>query len=387
MGTALPFPKFYNPAHAASWDYGPDLQEVLEGAQDYRRRFSVKPSSSAAVRIHLLNIDNQKDFDLPPNARMFSGKPRGGTLYVAGRSGTGAIDDSRRLAEFIYREAGNITDITDTMDTHFAYQCFFPSFWLLEDGNHPTSHSLVDLSASEQLVNLDLGGKEIGRVKPNPAMMQWLLPEVNPAQAYTWVVKQMEFYCRELKLPKGQYSKGQYTLYLWPFHCILGTDGHALLGAIAEARMFQAFLRGVQSNKEIKAGNPWTENYGVISPEVLKRWDGKGQLGQQNVAFLKRLLADDIIVIAGQAASHCVKSSIEQILDGILAQDPALAKKCYLLEDCMSAVTVPDGKGGFAADFTPQAEAAILEFKKAGMHVVKSTDSIESWPGVGALTA
>ena len=57
-------------------------------------------------------------------------------------------------------------------------------------------------------------------------------------------------------------------------------------------------------------------------------------------------------------------------------------RKVYVLEDCMSAVAVPDGKGGFAADFTPQAEAALEQFRKAGMHVVKSTDPIESWPDV-----
>jgi hypothetical protein len=48
----------------------------------------------------------------------------------------------------------------------------------------------------------------------------------------------------------------------------------------------------------------------------------------------------------------------------------------------MSAVTVPDGKGGFAADFTAQADAALQKFADAGMHLVKSTDPITSWPGI-----
>ncbi len=67
---------------------------------------------------------------------------------------------------------------------------------------------------------------------------------------------------------------------------------------------------------------------------------------------MQTLLAADAVVIAGQAASHCVKSTIDDLLDEIVAQDPALANKVYLVTDCMSAVTVPDGKGGFAADFT-----------------------------------
>ena len=51
----------------------------------------------------------------------------------------------------------------------------------------------------------------------------------------------------------------------------------------------------------------------------------------------------------------------------------------------MSAVTVPDGKGGFVADFTPQAEAALQRFADAGMHLVKSTDPIASWPDAPRL--
>jgi hypothetical protein len=52
------------------------------------------------------------------------------------------------------------------------------------------------------------------------------------------------------------------------------------------------------------------------------------------------------------------------------------------MTDCMSSVTVPDGKGGFAADFTSQADAALQKFAAAGMHLVRSTDDITTWPGV-----
>ena len=52
------------------------------------------------------------------------------------------------------------------------------------------------------------------------------------------------------------------------------------------------------------------------------------------------------------------------------------------MTDCMSAVTVPDGKGGFVADFTPQAEAGLQKFKDAGMNLVRSTDPLASWPGL-----
>ncbi len=145
--------------------------------------------------------------------------------------------------------------------------------------------------------------------------------------------------------------------------------------------MFHSFVRGAQSWVEVKGGNALTENYSVLRPEVLSRHDGQ-PLAQRNTAFLKTLLTADAVVIAGQAASHCVKSSIDDLLDEIVAQDKALARKVYVLSDCMSSVTVPDGKGGFAADFTSQAEQALTRFRDAGMHVVRSTDPIETWPGM-----
>jgi nicotinamidase-related amidase len=145
--------------------------------------------------------------------------------------------------------------------------------------------------------------------------------------------------------------------------------------------MFHSYARGVQSWVEVKGGDALTENYSVLRPEVLLRHDGR-PLAQPNTAFLEKLLAADAVLIAGQASSHCVKSSLEDLLAEIVARDPALARKVYVLADCMSAVTVPDGKGGFAADFTPQAEAALRRFADAGMHVVRSTDPIDSWPGI-----
>jgi nicotinamidase-related amidase len=88
------------------------------------------------------------------------------------------------------------------------------------------------------------------------------------------------------------------------------------------------------------------------------------------------------VVVAGQASSHCVKSSIEDLLTEIQAQDEALARKVYVMKDCMSAVAVPDGQGSFLFDFTPQAEDALRRFETAGMHVVESTTPVASWPGI-----
>jgi nicotinamidase-related amidase len=84
------------------------------------------------MNVHLLLIDVQKDFCHPE-----------GALFVAGRSGRGAVDDSRRIAEFIYKNLDALTAITTTMDTHFSHQIFFPSFWVDREGRPLASHRVI----------------------------------------------------------------------------------------------------------------------------------------------------------------------------------------------------------------------------------------------------
>jgi nicotinamidase-related amidase len=348
MPATLPLPSVFDPRRAADYGYRPDAAAVATAAAGWRAQHRLRASATDETRVHLLLIDVQKDFCFPE-----------GTLYVAGRSGTGAIDDTRRIAELIYRNLGAITEITTTLDTHLAFQIFFPSFWLERSDAPPPAHRVV---TSDQIA--------AGEIRPNPAVAKWLC-----GGNYTWLCKQVLHYTRELE------RAGKYQLYLWPPHCLLGSDGHALAGIVHEARLFHAFTRTAQSTVEVKGGNPLTENYSVLRPEVLSRFDGTA-LAQRNASFVQTLLAADAVVIAGQAASHCVKSTIDDLLGEIAAHDPRLASKVYLVTDCMSAVTVPDGKGGFAADFTDQADAALQRFAAAGMHLVTSTTPIASWPGI-----
>jgi nicotinamidase-related amidase len=339
-------PPLFDARNVERLDYSPDQARVFAEASDWRLAHRVAPAAADQHNVHVLLIDVQKDFCFPK-----------GSLYVGGRSGRGALDDVRRTAEFIYKNLDVITNITTTMDTHFAFQIFFPSFWVDKDDKAPAPFREITTDDIDR-----------GDVRPNPAVAAWLCNG-----NYTWLAKQARFYCAELE------KAGKYRLYLWPPHCILGSDGHALAGVLHEARLFHSFARSAQSWVEVKGGNALTENYSVLRPEVLLRHDGQ-PLAQRNTTFIKTLLTSDAVVIAGQAASHCVKSSIDDLLDEIVAQDRALARKVYILADCMSAVTVPNGKGGFFADFTPQAEQSLARFADAGMHVVQSTDPIEAWP-------
>jgi nicotinamidase-related amidase len=212
---------------------------------------------------------------------------------------------------------------------------------------------------------------QTGVLRPNPALAAWL------AQGdLEWLQRQVEFYAAELE------RVGKYRLYLWPPHCLLGSPGHELVGVIHEARLFHAYARAAQSWIEMKGMHPLTEYYSALAPEVSKRHNG-GVLAESSTRFLEMLLAYDVVVIAGQAASHCVKSTIEDLLTRL---DPELTRKVYILRDCMSSVAVPHPThpGEFVFDFTGQAEAALDVFKDAGMHVVESTTPMADWPDFGS---
>ena len=344
----LPIPDFYRSENARDWGHAPDQHALFLAAQAWRKEHGLAPAKEDRKQVHLVLVDVQKDFCFPR-----------GTLYVGGRSGTGAMDDSDRIARFIYRNLENLSDVTCTLDTHFPFQIFSPSFWLGENGEPPAPH--------QEITTADI---RAGRFRPNPDLAAWVEPGIDEA----WLAKQVESYCAKLE------KNGKYKLYLWPPHCLLGSDGHPLAGVIHEARLFHAWSRASRGGIEMKGDHPLTENYSVLSPEVLFTWDGR-QIAARNARFIETLVTADAVIIAGQASSHCVKSTLDDLLKEIASRDPGLACKVYVLRDCMSAVAVPDPErpGEFVFDFTPQAEQALERWAAAGMRVVESTVPMAEW--------
>lgn len=348
----LPLPAHYRPEDAVEPRFV-DYAGLADAALSWRKLHGLHASGADNTRIGLLVIDNQYTFCSPK-----------GELFVGGRSGTGAVDDSRRLIEFVYRNLDILSGISCTLDTHRAYAIFHPPFLVDENGRHPAPFTLIK---HDDVV--------AGKWQVTPFAASALETNLAVAQRH------LEHYCNELK------QKGRYDLTIWPFHGMLGGVGHALVSGLEEACFFHAIARGMQTDFQVKGTNPWTENYSVLGPEVLttapkRPGDRPDIIAQRNTNFIGKLLEYDALIIGGQAKSHCVAWTIDDLLEDILKQDPALARKVYLLEDCTSSVTVPDGNGGFLVDFTPQADAAFDRFAAAGMHVVKSTDPIDTWPDI-----
>ena len=103
-------------------------------------------------------------------------------------------------------------------------------------------------------------------------------------------------------------------------------------------------------------------------------------IASENDALIERLLGFDAVIVAGQAKSHCVAWTIDDLLAGDDERERALAPRTYLLEDCTSPVVIPGG-----VDYADEADAAFRRFAEAGMHVVRSTEPMESWPGLGEV--
>ena len=337
----LPIPPHFNPAKVGQvWKVA--YQQRAADAEKWAKQYSLQPASHDKFRISLLLVDVQNTFCIP-----------GFELYVGGASGTGAVDDNRRLCEFIYGNLGAITEICPTMDTHQAMQIFHSIFLVNDKGEHPEPYTLITLEDIDQ-----------GRWKFNPEVSASLNIDETYAQEY------LRHYTRQLK------EGGKYDLTIWPYHAMLGGIGHALVSAVEEATFFHGIARHSQPDFQVKGENPLTENYSVLSPEVLEDEMGE-QIAEKNVGFIKKLLEFDAVVIAGQAKSHCVAWTIDDLLREIEVADKKLAEKVYLLEDCSSPIVIPG-----VIDYTEQANAAFQRFADAGMHIVRSTDPISTWPDI-----
>ena len=319
-------------------------EERARDARAWAEEHGIRPASADEVRICLLAVDVQNTFCIP-----------GFELFIGGRSGTGAVDDNRRLCEFVYRNLGAITRIVPSLDTHRAMQIFH-AIWLVDaDGNHPQPYTLV---SAEDVAS--------GRWRVNPAVCGSLGLDRDYAE------RQLVHYTRALA------EGGKYDLTVWPYHALLGGIGHALVSAVEEAFFFHGLARDTQPSFQVKGDETLTEHYSILGPEVLFGPDGE-QLGRRNEALVEELLRYDAVIVAGQAKSHCVAWTIDDLLAD--AELHRLAERVYLLEDCTSPVVVPG-----AIDYTDEADAAFERFAAAGMHVVRSTTPLADWPGLGAQT-
>jgi nicotinamidase/pyrazinamidase len=248
--------------------------------------------------LQLLIVDPQNDFcDIP-----------GATLPV-----TGADADMKRLAALVDQAGGAIADIVVTLDSHAVYAIERPAFWQ-QPGTDDTPQPVAPFT---QIKAEDV---RAGRFAPRDAALR------DQVLAY---------------LDALEASPKKYILMVWPTHCVVGTWGHNVHGELAAAlgRWEAARLRTVE--KVLKGQNPMTEQYSAVRAEVPIASDPRTQT---NRALVDRIVDfPGLTFIAGEASSHCVAATAEDLFAEMSAERLA---RIVLIEDAMSPV------GGFEAGAT-----------------------------------
>lgn len=304
------FPTFYDPSRIGTLFY-PNVPTIATAAQ----AANLRPATEDKQKIHLVIIDMQVDFCHTQ-----------GNLNVPG-----SVGDMQRLIEFIYKYADRLTNITCSLDSHLPHQIFHPAWWADEQGNRPAPFTMITYN------DIKTG--------------KWR-PLVAPVQSTNYV-KKLEDMAKK-------------TLVIWPYHVLIGSVGNALDPELWSAVFWHSLARKTQPTWLTKGSIPLTEHYSIIQPEVPVP---DHPLGGKNKAFLDTLADADVVLIAGEAESHCVLETVEDLVEDFGARSDAL-KKIYFLRDCTSPVLHPD------VDFHALALNRFSEFEKRGVNFINSTDAL-----------
>ncbi|MFZ5549653.1 MAG: cysteine hydrolase [Pseudomonadota bacterium] len=287
------------------------------------------------TRTRLLVIDPQNDFcDLPEAYRPID--PITQMAVAPSLPVSGAHADMQRLARFVRRAGSRLNAISITLDSHHRIDIAHPGFWATGAGL-PVS----------PFTTITAGQVRAGAFRPRDHAA---LPR---ALAYL----------DELD------ARGRYTLMVWPVHCEIGTWGHnvhadlkAALSAWEEENL--AVVQAVT-----KGENPWTEHYSAMQAEVPDDDDPHTQL---NRALVHALDQADLLLIGGEASSHCVKATTEHLVANLPSGDTG---KLVLLTDAMSPV----------AGFEAQQRAFLADMQAKGARLASCEEALSMLPAVQAL--
>jgi nicotinamidase/pyrazinamidase len=260
-------------------------------------------------KIHLLIIDPQNDFC-----------DTTGALFVPG-----ADRDSIRLADLIDRLRNKISDIHVTLDSHRTVDIAHPIFWTNSKGEQPGPFTIIS---------------------------------VDDVTNGVWNARNPKWSERAKEYVKALADNKRYPLCIWPPHCRIGTWGHAIVKPVSDAILKWEEDRFAVVDFVTKGSNIFTEHYSAVQADVPDPSDSTTML---NTNLIEILQEADIILISGQALSHCVRNSVLDIMANFGEEN---IKKFILLEDTSSNVPGFDNLG----------EDFIKEATGKGMKVINSTE-------------
>jgi nicotinamidase-related amidase len=293
---------------------------------------------------HLVLVDIQNDFVLPPNHGTLM--PQGGSLYV-----NGAEKDGDRLAVMIDKNPRGFADIHATMDSHFRIHIAHKHSWINSKGEHPQDFTPITLA------DVDNG---VWRAR-RPGFQKW----------YRHYVATLEANASQRSVPTARD-----TLTIWPDHCLVSTVGHALYQPLADALAKWELTNYGYVDFVTKGLNILSEHYSAIKADVpveavpdsiLKVDDDPST--QLNTRFIQTLEEADEVWFAGEALSHCVASTFYDVADNFSNAD--YIRKLVFIEDASSPVEVIVNGVNIYQEF---ADNFLRDMKARGMRTARTTD-------------
>lgn len=362
--SGLPYPEFFRPfinnPEVAGMVYLTREEEVAAQARAFRETHGIKPASLDASEnggtVAVIPVDVQVGFCAPPDVqlgRTASGldlpwTPSGGSLFVPGAPG-----DTYRGSKFILDNLQYISAVFPSLDTHRVYQIFHADFWRSTTTKAPPPAFTT--------MTVDTLGVVTGLHPDGSTDTYVTLFSRNLASAY----------CKTLA------DQGSPPLTIWPYHCRVGSTHHSLMPILSEVQMFHEVTRRADDGVDIKGYQAFTESYGIVGDEVGVI-DGVVLGEEVRAGYIDKLVQYDVVVIWGEALSHCVRATVDQIKKHFAARDPDLVKKLYVLEDASSPVPAIPGFENDASsplNFPAVAQAALAQWKAEGINVVRTTDN------------
>jgi nicotinamidase/pyrazinamidase len=252
----------------------------------------------------LLIIDPQNDFCDIPEVELGTNRP---ALKVAG-----AHADMLRLAGFISAAGETLLGITVTLDSHPYVAIERTTFWVDADGKEVDPYIEITSASVVAGTYRPLHGNRIEPISQKP------LTE------------------RVIELLTQLEAAGHYTLRAWPVHCVTGTWGANIHSAVERALETWERQAIAPVRKVHKGEYHLAEHYGVFEAET-PLWEVESTRFNDKLAesLIGNPLSNNTIYVAGEASSHCVAASVEQLIRFRKGNGAGIV----LLTDCMSPVT------------------------------------------------
>jgi nicotinamidase/pyrazinamidase len=205
----------------------------------------------------------------------------------------------QRLAHWLKEQTPSIDAITVTLDSHQRFDIAHPGFWKTADGSEVLPFTPI---TSAQVRDTQFLPREVSHL------------------------------ARVLDYLDALERQGRYAHMVWPVHCELGSWGHGVHTDLLEALGAWQLERQRAVGHVLKGMNPFTEHYSALEAEVVDPADPATAL---NRPLLAQLAQADLLVIAGEASSHCVRASVEHLVEYL---PQGHAQRLVLLTDCMGPV-------------------------------------------------